>query len=245
MSSKQIDQCKPRVYAHRGASGNYFENTMSAFRGAVKEKADGIKLDIQRSKDGIFFVIHDKDLFRVTGVRENISDLNASDIQKLVVGRKFIRTIKKRSIPMLSSVISFALIEEMGLNVELKETISECPECLPSLLEQLAVLEDVHVSSFDYELVKKIKELNPDMEAALLLRKSMLKNQQLTDYSAADAFHFHKRMMKEPFLSQWKETDKKIRVYGVDGTEPYIQNPPSYIDGWITDYPSRFQSCHH
>ena len=242
MSVENKDYQRREIYAHRGSSGKYFENTMKAFSGAVEDRADGIELDVQLSKDGVFFVIHDSDLSRLSGIRKNISEMDAAEIQQIRIGKRFFRGVKGHLIPTLSSVISFAEMESIGLNIELKETISNNPESLASLLDQVSVLDEVYVSSFDYELIKKVKELNPAMEAGLLLKKSMLTNHQLSDYPAADAFHFHKRMMKEPYLSQWKDTNKTIRVYGVEGDEPFVKNPPEFIHGWITDYPAKFIS---
>lgn len=240
MSLEKKVEPRREVFAHRGASGKYFENTMKSFYGAIEEGADGIELDVQLSKDGIFFVIHDSDLYRLSGVRKTISEMDASEIQQIRIGKRFIRGIKGSSIPTLSSVISFAAIESIGLNIELKETVSENPESLPDLLNQISVLDRVYVSSFDYNLIEKVKRLDPSVEAGLLLKKSMLTDHQLDDYPAADAFHFHKRMMKEPYLSQWRQTDKTIRVYGVVGDESFVKNPPEFIQGWITDYPGRF-----
>ena len=51
----------PIVFAHRGASGICFENTMKAFEKAVEQGADGIELDVQLTEDGVPFVIHDPD----------------------------------------------------------------------------------------------------------------------------------------------------------------------------------------
>ncbi|GKV68129.1 glycerophosphodiester phosphodiesterase [Sporosarcina sp. NCCP-2716] len=237
-----VGRLRPRVYAHRGASGNYFENTMKAFEGAVQEGADGIELDVQRSSDGVFFVIHDEDLARLTGVRKRISDLEAAEIRTLRVGSRWTRKVTGHRIPDLSSVLSFALMQNMSLNVELKETVAERPECLPALIGQLSVLSDYHISSFDYGLIELVKELAPDIESALLLRKSSLKENTLSDYPSADAFHFHKRMLTEAYEPHWQGTDKPIRVYGVDGTEPFVGQPPVYVSGWITDYPARFLS---
>ena len=39
---------KMKIWAHRGASGYAPENTMEAFSEAVRRKADGIELDVQR-----------------------------------------------------------------------------------------------------------------------------------------------------------------------------------------------------
>ncbi|REB10071.1 hypothetical protein DVB69_04500 [Sporosarcina sp. BI001-red] len=242
MSEENKVDPRLEVYAHRGASGKYFENTMKAFYGAVEEGADGIELDVQLSKDGVFFVIHDADLFRLSGVRKTISEMDAAEIQQLRIGKRFLRGVNGSSIPTLTSVVSFAAMESIGLNIELKETVSNNPESLSVLLDQISVLDEVYVSSFDYRLIEKVKQLEPSMEAGLLLKKSMLTDHQLSDYPAADAFHFHKRMMKEPFLSQWQQTDKTIRVYGVEGDETFVKDPPKFIYGWITDYPGRFNN---
>ena len=53
-----------KVFAHRGASGDYPENTMLAFLKALFIGVDGIELDVHKSKDGHLVVIHDEDVQR-------------------------------------------------------------------------------------------------------------------------------------------------------------------------------------
>ena len=48
------------IYAHRGFSALYPENTMLAFRKAAMAGADGIELDVHLSKDGEVMIIHDE-----------------------------------------------------------------------------------------------------------------------------------------------------------------------------------------
>ena len=54
------------IFAHRGASGYAPENTMDAFKLAVKQGAEGIELDVQLSKDGIPVVIHNRMMISMT-----------------------------------------------------------------------------------------------------------------------------------------------------------------------------------
>ena len=63
-----------RVFAHRGYSGKYPENTMLAFREAEKTGADGIELDVQLSKDGELVIIHDETLDRTTTGKGYVKD---------------------------------------------------------------------------------------------------------------------------------------------------------------------------
>jgi glycerophosphoryl diester phosphodiesterase len=50
----------PKIYAHRGASGYYVENTMTAFQKALELGADGLESDVWVTKDGTAYLYHDK-----------------------------------------------------------------------------------------------------------------------------------------------------------------------------------------
>ncbi|MDX1655604.1 MAG: glycerophosphodiester phosphodiesterase family protein [Candidatus Competibacteraceae bacterium] len=55
------------IIAHRGASGHALENTLSAFRLAWAQGADGIELDVHLSRDRRLMVHHDLDTLRSAG----------------------------------------------------------------------------------------------------------------------------------------------------------------------------------
>ena len=55
-----------KIYAHRGYSGRYPENTMLAFQKAAETGCDGMELDVQLTKDGTVVVIHDEAVDRTT-----------------------------------------------------------------------------------------------------------------------------------------------------------------------------------
>jgi glycerophosphoryl diester phosphodiesterase len=233
---------KPTVFAHRGASGIRFENTLEAFEKAVEQGADGIELDVQLSEDGVPFVIHDSELTRLAGIRRAISSMTSAEMKRIRVGRKYIRLCYGHRIMTLIEAVSFCEKHNLALNVELKETVSERPELVKLIVDIVSIIEDVHISSFDYNLLEVVKEACWEMETAYLVRKKGVEWENLERYSCADGFHFHKRLLKEPYLNNLVLSGKKIRVYGMTGTEPITFNPPPYIDGWITDYPDRFNN---
>ena len=53
-----------KVFAHRGFSYKYPENTLLAFKEALKLDIYGIELDVHKSKDGKLVIIHDEDIKR-------------------------------------------------------------------------------------------------------------------------------------------------------------------------------------
>src|SRR5688500_4469246 len=50
------------IWAHRGASRAKPENTLEAFREAKAQGADGVELDVRRTRDGAMAVRHDATL---------------------------------------------------------------------------------------------------------------------------------------------------------------------------------------
>lgn len=50
------------VIAHRGASAAFSENSVAAFEGAVAMGADGVELDVRRTRDGRLALSHDDTL---------------------------------------------------------------------------------------------------------------------------------------------------------------------------------------
>ena len=58
----------PAVIAHRGASFDAPESTAASYKLARDLGADYLELDLQRSKDGVLFALHDNNLQRTTDV---------------------------------------------------------------------------------------------------------------------------------------------------------------------------------
>src|ERR1700685_1731994 len=80
--------------AHRGASGTFPENTLSAFRAAIDAGADMCELGVQLSRDGSVVVIHDDSVERTTDGKGEIAELTLEDLKRLDAGAKFKGTIK-------------------------------------------------------------------------------------------------------------------------------------------------------
>ncbi|QTD41737.1 glycerophosphodiester phosphodiesterase family protein [Sporosarcina sp. Te-1] len=229
---------RPLVFAHRGASAHRFENTMAAFKEAVHLGADGLEIDVQITSDGIPVVLHDPGLQRVAGTRRSVSTLAWSDLEHIRIGKRFWRLFMGSRIPTLRETISFCLLQNVALNIELKETVIENPESLLDILNMATLLDQVHFSSFDYNILQRVRELEPKMETALLLKKRQLDPNLLANFEV-DSFHFHKRLWKEPYKEMLIGSGKVLRMYGVTGKEQAIQHEER-IAGWITDYPERF-----
>jgi len=75
------------IQAHRGYSDVYPENTMLAFREAVRAGAGGIEMDIRRTADHQFVMMHDPTVNRTTNGTGNVAELEyGSYMQHLDAG---------------------------------------------------------------------------------------------------------------------------------------------------------------
>jgi glycerophosphoryl diester phosphodiesterase len=108
------------IYAHRGSSIVYPENTMPAFTRALKEGANGIELDVQLTKDEHVVVFHDWTLRRITGKKGTVGDYTLAELQKMDAGAWKHARFTGTRIPTLEQVLRHATIKKTALNIELK-----------------------------------------------------------------------------------------------------------------------------
>ncbi|MBE8167599.1 MAG: glycerophosphodiester phosphodiesterase, partial [Shewanella sp.] len=68
-----------KVYAHRGASGDYPENTLLAFEKALELGAIAIELDVH-NVEGTLVVFHDRRLDKISSGTGYIDQMTLSDL---------------------------------------------------------------------------------------------------------------------------------------------------------------------
>ncbi|MHA1744503.1 MAG: glycerophosphodiester phosphodiesterase [Promethearchaeota archaeon] len=57
---------EPKVFAHRGASGVFFENSFEAFDEALRQHTNGLETDAWQTKDGVIVLHHSKFVYSAT-----------------------------------------------------------------------------------------------------------------------------------------------------------------------------------
>lgn len=74
-----------RIYAHRGSSEQYAENTRAAYLQAIADGADGIECDLHLTKDRRLVCFHDFTLDRTSTGTGNVSDHTLDELLQLDV----------------------------------------------------------------------------------------------------------------------------------------------------------------
>lgn len=108
----------PTVFAHRGFAGRYPENTVAAVRGAVRDGANGVEIDVQPTADGDIVVFHDRLL-------ESLTDDTGVVWERPTAAVTDARVLgTEERVPLLSEILP-AVSETVTVNVELKNPGSD------------------------------------------------------------------------------------------------------------------------
>lgn len=161
------------VWAHRGASALAPENTLAAFREAEAAGADGVELDVQLSRDGIPVVLHDETLDRTSNGRGPVDEMNLEELQRLDAGSWFSTAFSDEKMPTLEQVLQWGG-SRLRFNVEIKD--SAAARAVLDLSRSYPQASIV-VSSFDHDLLHRLRCLAPQLPLAFLLEQ--------TDWAAA------------------------------------------------------------
>ena len=155
---------KTFIFAHRGSKGTHPENTLEAFKEAVRLGVDGIELDVHLTKDGELAIIHDETVDRTTNGTGYVRDMTMAELKKLDAGSWFSEEFYQSVIPTLAEVLSLLKDTDIKLNVEIKSDIipyEGIEEKVLQTLESYSYKNNAIISSFNHYSVKKVHELDP------------------------------------------------------------------------------------
>ncbi|MDC0309616.1 glycerophosphodiester phosphodiesterase family protein [bacterium] len=107
------------VCAHRGASDTHPENTIAAFREAIRLGAQMIEFDVALTGDGKLVLMHDHTIDRTTDGSCRVEEWLLTDLKKLDAGSWKNSRFEGEQIPTLSEALNM-MPNNIWLNVHLK-----------------------------------------------------------------------------------------------------------------------------
>lgn len=149
------------LIAHRGASHEAPENTLSAIKRALELPVQAIEIDVHLSKDLIPVVIHDETLLRTTGSPLKVADLTLKELKELDAGRWFSPHFKGEKIPTLEEILALPFHGKQ-LMVELKEIEGPKSAFVHIVHELTKHHSHIFLGSFSPEILKEaLKKSHP------------------------------------------------------------------------------------
>jgi hypothetical protein len=126
------------ILVHRGATRFAPENTLDAYAAAMDHGADGVEIDIRRSKDGVLYLFHDPTLERMTSCSGNVSERSYVELlQCRLTGGSAAST----RIPTLAALLVLARQRAMLLHLDVKEP--DLQDAIERLLDEAEVWEHI------------------------------------------------------------------------------------------------------
>lgn len=215
---------RPLIFAHRGYSKLFTENTLEAFVRASEVYADGFEMDLRLTKDKKIAVTHDAILDRLSNSEGSVKGFTSEQLKAIKIG-------DRSSMPLLEEIWDWLTHTDLWINLELKER-----EVIPRLVKLLKLrpYEKLICSSFSHSTVYELKERLPWIHIGLLLEKRWPKNWDwflnLAKQQGVYSIHLPIKLIAEAGkkrLLHLVETAKaagfKVALWTVDDVELYLQ----------------------
>jgi glycerophosphoryl diester phosphodiesterase len=156
----------PRLFAHRGASGDYPENTMAAFRAAHAAAVPYIELDVHITRDGEIVVAHDEDLLRITGQAGGIEEMTRAEVCAADAGFNFSPDGKQFPfrgrgvcVPTLREVLE--TLPQQFFVIEIKPITASLVAALLGVLRDTKMTRRVLIASEHHPPLAEVRALAP------------------------------------------------------------------------------------
>jgi glycerophosphoryl diester phosphodiesterase len=205
-----------QIFAHRGYSASYAENTMGAFVEAEKAGADGIELDVQLTKDGEIVVIHDETVDRTTSGTGFVKDFLFKDLLKLNANKK---GVKKEPIPTLKEVLEWLKTNKLICNIELKNGLipyKGMEEKVIQLVRTFGLSNRIILSSFNHYSIVYSYQLAPEIETAPLFIEGLYMPWIYAQSIRAKGIHPNHSAVSDEVIVDTMENGIAVRPYTVN-----------------------------
>lgn len=233
-----------KIFAHRGASGYYPENTLLSFKKALSFPIDGIELDVHKSKDNELVVIHDEDIKRTFKGKGLIKDYTLDELKAFKCKNTKYEDNDLCKIPTLEEVLNLIKDSDVTLNIEAKTDLINyhLEEDVLKLIKKYNIEDRVIISSFNHECIKDFQDLNFKLKYGALYsnKEDYLPEENIVKHAKklnVYSIHISKRLVSKEIVDLAHENNLKVFVYTVN--RPYTMNKmiKLNVDGVFTDYP--------
>lgn len=233
------------IFAHRGASGNFPENTIAAFMEAARLPVFGVEFDVHMTADGELVVIHDESIDRTSDGTGYVKDMSLAELKKHDFGNWFSPEFQGETIPTLADVLEVLDSTDHKLNIELKSDIFPYEGMVEKVLDLIAERQmesRIIISSFDHSAIRTVKRFNPQIETAALFMEVLVHPVDYLNKIPTDALHILFPAALRPTIAEVINSGMPVRTFTVND-ETYAQTlKQAGVQAIFTDYPEKLYS---
>lgn len=246
---------RPLVIAHRGGDRIRPENTLLAFRYALRIGADVLEMDIRRTSDRIPVVFHDARVDRTTEGKGLLREMTLAQVKRLDAGYRWTSPRAVPRFPFRGRGLQVPTVEEVfqafpqvPMIVEIKPREAELVEDLAALIERFERWERTVVASFHGSVLKSARDRFPRMITSAspaevrnfwLLTRIGLGGFYRGDMQALQVPEYYGRLhiADERFVRSAQRIAVPVQVWTVNETDAMVRLTVLGVDGIITGRP--------
>lgn len=243
----------PWLVAHRGAMAEAPENTRSAFDRALSFPVDGIEFDVQSSSDGVPLIFHDDSLKKINGDAGSVADYTCDQLMALDWGGWFSTAYSGENLMTLEKVLTL-YGTRTRLMVEIKPApkkehdalFKDLARSVAQMMRQMvpeAFQDYLYVLSFDPQLLKIIKEHDPNRRCVLNLDWPVAQTSELgIDADTLHGWGLNFSRLNREFIALGRRHGQKIMTYSCNTRKTIRRAIDLGVDVIMTDHPAKTYS---
>lgn len=223
------------ITAHRGASYGAPENTRASVALGIAEKADYVEIDVRLTADGVPVLMHDRALFRTTGVVNEIDKVTYAELGTYDVGCRYAERYTGETVPCLREILE-VYGRKVKFNIELKDGESrELTGAVAALIKDFGLERRCVVTSASYAQLELVKKLNGNIKTGYIIS---LVYGEIFGYEAADFFSVKSDCITEQLVKSAHAKGKEIHAWTVNKAYEIKRMQELGVDNIITDKPA-------
>ena len=219
-----------RIYAHRGASGEFAEGSQAAYLAAIEQGSDGFECDVRLTKDKQIICYHDKDAKRLSNLDLKIADTNYDQLKKAISPLK------------LEQLLDLAIKSKKDLVIESKHPVptgGEIERAVHKLLKNKSKeIEQSGIQIFliSFSFLATLRNKKSSYKSGYLVSKKILAKFNPTDLIAVNIEIIRS---DHSFVLNQMRKGKQVIVWTVNDEDDLKLCQDLGVKAVITDYPAR------
>ena len=220
----------PRVISHRGVSNaNGVQNTVESLEKTAQLKPDLVEMDVQETKDGQFVMMHDANLRSLAGLNVTPQDLTLEELKQIDIFENGYQT----KISSFDDYINRANQLNQKLLIEIKTSRKDSAQMMDHFLERYGAKIKVYghqMQSLDYHVIEKVTQYDKEIPVFFILPYN-----SVFPRTNASGYTMEYSTLDEYFVTKLWNTEQKLYVWTINGSESFNKSLHLGVDGMITD----------
>ena len=219
-----------RIYAHRGASGDFPEGSKAAYMGAIEQGADGFECDVRLTKDKQIICYHDKDAKRLANLDLEIAKSTYSELKKSINPFR------------LDELLELAILNKKDLVIEFKHPVPTRGEVEKQVHKLLASKRDaiaksgIEIFLISFSFLATLRNKRSPHKSGYLMKHKFLARFNPTQFTLA---HIEIIKSDHSFVINEQKKGRQVIAWTVNELSDLKLCQDLEVYAVITDYPAR------